>query len=80
MMLAGVMQEVRREIVGHSSQQSRDVNDRYTQIEPRRRSAKRSGSSKPGSKARNVLLQAEKQRRCFSLHLNHHRNHGGTRT
>ena len=32
MMLAGVMQEVRREIVGHSSQHSRDVNDRYTQI------------------------------------------------
>ena len=31
-MLAGVMQEVRREIVGHSSQHSRDVNDRYTQI------------------------------------------------
>jgi len=32
MMLAGVMQEIRREIVGHSSQHSRDVNDRYTQI------------------------------------------------
>lgn len=32
MMLAGVMQEVRREIIGHSSQHSRDVNDRYTQI------------------------------------------------
>jgi integrase len=32
MMLAGVLQEVRREIVGHSSQHSRDVNDRYTQI------------------------------------------------
>jgi integrase len=31
-MLAGVLQEVRREIVGHSSQHSRDVNDRYTQI------------------------------------------------
>jgi len=31
-MLAGVMQEVRRELVGHSSQHSRDVNDRYTQI------------------------------------------------
>jgi hypothetical protein len=27
-----VLQEVRREIVGHSSQHSRDVNDRYTQI------------------------------------------------
>lgn len=33
MMLAGVLQEVRREIIGHSSQRSRDVNDRYTQIE-----------------------------------------------
>lgn len=32
LMLAGVMQEIRREIVGHSSQHSRDVNDRYTQI------------------------------------------------
>ncbi len=32
MMLAGVLQEVRREIVGHSSQHSRDVNDRYSQI------------------------------------------------
>jgi hypothetical protein len=32
-MLAGVLQEVRREIFGHSSQRSRDVNDRYTQIE-----------------------------------------------
>lgn len=32
LMLAGVMQEVRRELVGHSSQHSRDVNDRYTQI------------------------------------------------
>lgn len=32
MMLAGVMQEVRREIVGHSSQHSRDTNDRYSQV------------------------------------------------
>ncbi len=32
MMLAGVMQEVRRELIGHSSQHSRDVNDRYSQI------------------------------------------------
>jgi len=32
MMLAGVMQEVRREIVGHSSQHSRDMNDRYSQV------------------------------------------------
>jgi integrase len=40
MMLAGVLQEVRREIIGHSSQRSRDVNDRYTQIElPERREA-----------------------------------------
>lgn len=31
LMLAGVMQEVRREIVGHSSQHSRDTNDRYSQ-------------------------------------------------
>jgi hypothetical protein len=40
MMLAGVLQEVRREILGHSSQRSRDVNDRYTQIElPEKREA-----------------------------------------
>lgn len=40
MMLAGVLQEVRREIVGHSSQRSRDVNDRYVQIElPEKREA-----------------------------------------
>jgi integrase len=32
LMLAGVMQEIRRELVGHSSQHSRDVNDRYSQI------------------------------------------------
>ena len=42
MMLAGVLQEVRREILGHSSQRSRDVNDRYTQIElPEKREAVR---------------------------------------
>ena len=35
-----VLQEVRREIIGHSSQRSRDVNDRYTQIElPEKRDA-----------------------------------------
>jgi integrase len=40
MMLAGVLQEVRREILGHSSQRSRDINDRYTQIElPEKREA-----------------------------------------
>jgi integrase len=40
MMLAGVMQEVRREILGHTSSRSRDVNDRYTQIElPEKRAA-----------------------------------------
>jgi integrase len=40
MMLAGVLQEVRREILGHTSQRSRDVNDRYTQIElPEKREA-----------------------------------------
>jgi integrase len=40
MMLAGVLQEVRREIIGHSSRRSRDVNDRYTQIElPEKREA-----------------------------------------
>ena len=32
LMLAGVMQEIRREIIGHSSQHSRDVNDRYSQV------------------------------------------------
>lgn len=40
MMLAGVLQEVRREILGHTSVRSRDVNDRYTQIElPEKRDA-----------------------------------------
>jgi integrase len=40
MMLAGVLQEVRREIIGHASQRSRDVNDRYVQIElPEKRDA-----------------------------------------
>jgi integrase len=40
MMLAGVLQEVRREILGHTSQRSRDINDRYTQIElPEKREA-----------------------------------------
>ena len=40
MMLAGVLQEVRREIIGHTSRRSRDVNDRYTQIElPEKREA-----------------------------------------
>ena len=32
LMLAGVLQEIRRELLGHSSQHSRDVNDRYSQI------------------------------------------------
>jgi integrase len=32
LMLAGVMQEVRRELIGHSSRHSRDVNDRYSQV------------------------------------------------
>jgi integrase len=40
LMLAGVMQEVRRELIGHSSRHSRDVNDRYSQIElPEKRDA-----------------------------------------
>ncbi len=40
MMLAGVLQEVRREILGHTSRHSRDVNDRYVQIElPEKREA-----------------------------------------
>ena len=40
MMLAGVLQEVRREILGHTSRRSRDINDRYTQIElPEKRDA-----------------------------------------
>lgn len=32
LMLAGVLQEIRRELIGHSSQHSRDTNDRYSQI------------------------------------------------
>ena len=40
MMLAGVLQEVRRELLGHTSRRSRDVNDRYVQIElPEKRDA-----------------------------------------
>ena len=39
-MLAGVMQEVRRELIGHSLGNSRDVNDRYTNIQlPEKRDA-----------------------------------------
>lgn len=33
LMLAGVLQEVRRELIGHTSRHSRDVNDRYTHVE-----------------------------------------------
>jgi len=55
-MLAGVFQEVRREILGHSSQRSRDVNDRYTQIElPEKREAIRKLEVWLGSQA--LLLQ-----------------------
>src|SRR5208282_670814 len=58
MMLAGVLQEVRREILGHSSQRSRDVNDRYTQIElPEKREAIRKLEAWLDSQA--LLLQAE---------------------
>lgn len=40
MMLAGVLQEIRREILGHTVRRSRDVNDRYTHIElPEKRDA-----------------------------------------
>ena len=57
MMLAGVLQEVRREILGHSSQRSRDVNDRYTQIElPEKREAIRKLEVWLDSQA--LLLQA----------------------
>jgi integrase len=58
MMLAGVLQEVRREIIGHSSQRSRDVNDRYTQIElPEKREAIR--KLEAWLKGQALLLQAE---------------------
>ena len=58
MMLAGVLQEVRREIIGHSSQRSRDVNDRYTQIElPEKREAIRKLEAWLESQA--LLLQME---------------------
>ena len=40
MTLAGVMQEVRRELMGHTLGKSRDVNDRYTNIQlPEKRDA-----------------------------------------
>jgi integrase len=59
MMLAGVLQEVRREIIGHSSQRSRDVNDRYTQIElPEKREAIRKLEAWLERQAQ--LLEAEK--------------------
>jgi integrase len=59
MMLAGVLQEVRREILGHTSQRSRDVNDRYTQIElPEKREAIRKLEAWLEGQAR--LLEAEK--------------------
>ncbi len=61
MMLAGVLQEIRREIIGHTSQRSRDVNDRYTQIElPEKLSAIRKLETWLGEQAR--LLEAEAQR------------------
>lgn len=60
MMLAGVLQEVRREILGHSSQRSRDVNDRYTQIElPEKREAIR--KLELWMEGQELLLQAESQ-------------------
>jgi integrase len=70
MMLAGVLQEIRREIVGHSSQRSRDINDRYTQIElPEKREAIRKlevwleSQSRllDGEQAQPLLLQAPTQ-------------------
>jgi len=59
MMLAGALQEVRREILGHSSQRSRDVNDRYTQIElPEKREAIR--KLEVWLESQTLSLQAEK--------------------
>jgi integrase len=58
MMLAGALQEVRREIIGHSSQRSRDVNDRYTQIElPEKREAIR--KLEVWLEGQELLLQSE---------------------
>lgn len=58
MMLAGVLQEVRREILGHTSRRSRDVNDRYTQIElPEKREAIR--KLEAWLEGQELLLQAE---------------------
>jgi integrase len=60
MMLAGVLQEVRREILGHTSQRSRDVNDRYTQIElPEKREAIR--KLEVWLEGQERILQAESQ-------------------
>jgi integrase len=60
MMLAGVLQEVRREILGHASQRSRDVNDRYTQIElPEKCEAIRKLEAWLASQA--LLLQTEQE-------------------
>ena len=65
MMLAGVLQEVRREILGHTSQRSRDVNDRYTQIElPEKREAIH--KLEAWLEGQELLLQAEQ---AVPLHL-----------
>ena len=66
LMLAGVMQEVRRELIGHSSRHSRDVNDRYTQIElPEKRDAIRKLdlwlSAEASKLAQTIVAPAERQ-------------------
>jgi integrase len=64
MMLAGVLQEVRREIIGHTSRRSRDVNDRYTQIElPEKREAIR--KLEVWLEGQEALLRAEQAKPPF---------------
>ncbi len=64
MMLAGVLQEVRREILGHTSRRSRDVNDRYTQIElPEKRDAIR--KLEVWLENQELILQAENPAQLF---------------
>ncbi len=62
MMLAGVLQEVRREILGHTSRRSRDMNDRYIQIElPEKRDAIRKLEAWLASQAAALGAEAAQQ-------------------
>lgn len=77
MMLAGVLQEVRREILGHTSRRSRDINDRYTQIElPEKRDAIHKLEIWLTTQAR--LLEQEAASASAQAPLNAHQTKEGT--